>query len=207
MLPPSVFVRVLSRQRLRAPDVETSDAAENDNAGSDPMQDTQPPSSVDVRVSGQAWIQMLRAVVPQRQKPTPAVPKVSQALKDFIASVPAGSLPALLAQWILRDIQPKRSGGRTLRISSAFTLLSRIDRRLSLLLADTSPLTLIENWDDILLEIAGSVRPSNRGPVVSALRAFHRWKTRMVSPRSMSIWATAPNRVWTRISFLRKSSC
>lgn len=175
VLPPAAFFRVLSRQRLRAPGVETSEAAENSDAGRDPMQDAPAPPSVDRRAPGQAWIQTLRAVVPRRQKPAPALSKVSQALKDFIASVPAGSLPALLAQWILHDIQPKRSGGRKLRISSAFTLLSRIDRRLQLFLADASPLSLIENWDDILLEVAGSVRPSNRGPVVNALRAFHRY--------------------------------
>lgn len=176
VLPPAAFFRVLSRQRLRAPlAVETSDAAEQDNTGSDPVPHTPPAPCVDVRVSGQAWIQKLRAVVPRRKKPAPTLPKVSLGLKDFIASVPAGSLPALLAQWILRDIQPKRIGGRKLRISSAFTLLSRVDRRLSIVLADTSPLSLIETWDDLLLEIAGGVRPSNRGPVVNALRIFHRY--------------------------------
>lgn len=177
VLPPTAFFRVLSRQKLRAQEVavETSDATEKGSAASDPVQHTPRAPTGDVPVSGQAWIQKLRTIVPRRKKPSPSVPKVSQALKDFIASVPAGSLPALLAQWILRDIQPKRSGGRKLRISSAYTLLSRVDKRLSLLLADISPLNLIENWDERLLEVAETVRPSNRGPVVNALRAFHRY--------------------------------
>lgn len=176
VLPPAAFFRVLSRQRQRDGSPPADET--HTETGRNPVDEHEglaaSPQAI-AQLPGSEWIRTLRAIVSRKRKAQRGATDVSRALVSFADNVPAGSLPWLLAQWVTREVKSRRSGGRKLRVSSAHTFLSRIDRRLSILLGGHSPLACADTWDELLVDLAASVPPSNRGLVVNALRSFHRY--------------------------------
>jgi hypothetical protein len=173
MLPPSVFGRMLTKQRLisaESPEPLRAEANATPMATlSDPISGVSP---VPIFDSG-AWIPQLRGLLRTTgSKPTFA-PAAVKALEQFSRQHSADSLPRLLCDWLISLLRSKRQRGKGLRLGTARAMLSCIDRRLALALEGESPLVLQDRWPVLLAILAENVGQRQRINVVNAIKSFH----------------------------------
>jgi hypothetical protein len=167
-LPPTAWYRILTGQRILANTVqnqapETLTVTE-ETVSPPPEQNTAP--CVDFSVMG------IRAFLKKNADKSISPAIAVKLLTQFQVRLPHYSLAWLLVDWLIYSLKPKNRGGKGLRVSSARTLLARIDRRLSLTLGSRSPFDVIDDWSNILFEIAESIASRTRGNTASALKSF-----------------------------------